>query len=78
MTGKIVAAFMPIVINMVSPGSMEDGGNKDLYAASSTFIGENYGNMVVPSFFRWTDGCQGHRISQDVPKIINEKWRKSV
>lgn len=76
MTGRIAAAFMPIVITMTSPSSMEDGGNKDLYTASSAYVAECYGNMAIPSFFRWTDGCRGHRFSSNVPRIINERWRK--
>jgi len=76
MTGKIAAAFMPVVISMTSPGSMEDGGNQDLYAATGAYVAESYGNMVIPSFFRWTDGCKGHRFSSDVPRIISDRWKK--
>lgn len=76
MTGRIAAAFMPITIQMVSPGSMADGGNKELYESGSAYIAESYGNMVIPSFFRWNDGCIGHKFSQDVPRIISDKWRK--
>ena len=76
MTGRIAAAFMPIVISMVSPGSMEDGGNKELYSSSSAYVAESYGNMVIPSFFRWTSNCKGHRFSSDLPKIISSRWKK--
>jgi hypothetical protein len=76
MRGKIAAAFMPICISMVSPGSMKDGGNVELYRSSSAFIAESYGNMCIPSFFKWTSGCKGHRFSSDIPRIISGKWKK--
>ena len=77
MTGRIVAAFLPIVISMVSPGAMKEGGNKSLYEQGSAFIAENYGNMVIPSFFRWRKNCSKHAFSSDIPKILNERWRKN-
>lgn len=76
MTGKIVRAFLPIVISMVSPGAMKPGGNTSLYAASSAYIAENYGNIAIPSFFKWTYNCTKHRFSSNIPQIINERWRK--
>ena len=77
MTGKIVAGFLPVIITMVSPGAMKDGGNKSLYEEGSTFIAESYGNMVIPSFFSWQQNCQKHKFSSDIPKILNERWRKN-
>lgn len=75
-TGRIATAFMPITINMVQPGSMNDGGNKELYESSSAYVSECYGKMTVPSFFSWCDGGGGHKFSMDIPRILNEKWRK--
>lgn len=77
MTGKIVAAAMPIVVGMEKPGSMKAGGNKELYERNLSYVAECYGNMVIPSFVRWEKGFSKHIFSQDVPKILNEKWRKS-
>ena len=76
MTGRVVAGFLPVVISMVSPGAMKNGGNKELYASSSNFIAENYGNIIIPSFFKWTKGGSKHQFSSDLPKIISERWRK--
>lgn len=78
MTGRIVIAAMPIVMSMESPGSMKDGGNKELYQAGNAYIAESYGNMVIPSFFRWTNGISGHKFRQDLPRTLNERWRKNA
>ena len=76
MTGRIVIAAMPIVMSMESPGSMKDGGNKELYQTGNAYIAESYGNMAIPAFFRWTNGISGHKFRQDLPRILNERWRK--
>ena len=76
MIGKIAVAFMPIVMSMKAPASMEDGGNKELYEAMGAYIAESYGNIVIPSFFRWNRGCKGHRFSSNLPKIISGRWKK--
>lgn len=76
MTGKIAAAFMPIVITMESPGSMKDGGNKELYKEGNAFKAESYGNIVIPSFFKWTKVCKRHKFSQNVPVILSGRWKK--
>lgn len=77
MVGKIVAAFMPITITMSAPGSMKSGGMYETYRdISSEYMAESYTNIVVPSFFKWKDGCIGHSFSLDVPKILGDKWRK--
>lgn len=76
MRGRIVAAMMPVVITMESPGSMKEGGNLDLYSDSDDYIAENYGNIAIPMFFRWIKNGKGHNFSQDVPKILSDRWCK--
>lgn len=77
MTGRIVRAFMPIVFSMVPPGSLNEGGNKELYISGSSYISESYANIAIPSFFSWIDGGKKHKLSSDLPKILPEKWRKT-
>lgn len=76
MRGRIVAGMMPVVITMESPGSMKNGGNLDLYSDSNAFIEESYGNIAIPMFFHWVKNGNGHTFSQDVPKILSDRWCK--
>lgn len=76
MTGKVVCAFLPITFTMVPPASMCSGGNHDLYVENQEYICESYGNIAIPSFFRWKKGAIGSNFRHDLPRIISGKWRK--
>lgn len=76
MLGRIVAAFMPIVVCMEPPGSMREGGIKETYSEWNNYVVESYSNIVIPSFFRWRNGIKEHTFSQNLPRVLNERWRK--
>ena len=74
MRGKIVRAFMPVVIQTAPPRTAKEGGCVELYASNSVYMCESYCKMTVPSLFEW-NGAR-HKFSENIPRILNEKWRK--
>ena len=77
MLGHIAMAMMPVAFVMEPPESLQEGGCHDIYEEGASYLAESYANMIIPSFFRWVDGCRGRRFRKDIPRILNEKWRKA-
>lgn len=75
--GKITAEFKPISTQFVQPVRLKNaGGCTDYYTKTNKYINGFHLQMFIPTHFKWAHEFE-FELSQNLPLIINEKWRKT-
>lgn len=79
--GKMFFSLIPVHARFEGTGGKNAGGMSDLYSANNGYVNAFYTIMCAPSSVKGK--CKFDRISANiawnfaVPKIINERWKKT-